>query len=106
MENDNLLIKTCPYCGETIEFDIFKDVVNIGEDSVGTKCSNCHKVIDITEEFNEIKFKLTPKGIMFTCLMEIPELFDLDVDLLSEYSNKVFKEFMERMEAAEYINKI
>ena len=51
MENDNLLTKTCPYCGETIEFDIFKDVVNIGEDSIGTKCSNCHKVIDVTEEF-------------------------------------------------------
>ena len=106
MENDNLLTKTCPYCGETIEFDIFKDVVDIGEDSIGTKCSNCHKVIDVTEEFDGIKFKLTPEGIMFTCLMKIPELSNLNDNLLSEYSNKVFKEFMEGMEVAGYINKI
>ena len=103
MENDDLLTKTCPYCGETIEFDIFKDVVDIGEDSIGTKCSNCHKVIDVTEEFDEIKFKLTPEGIMFTCLMKIPELSNLSDNLLSEYSNKVFKEFMEGMETAGYI---
>ena len=103
MENDDLLTKTCPYCGETIEFDIFKDVVNIGEDSVGTKCSNCHKVIDVTEEFDKLEIKLTPKGIMFACLMEIPELSDLNANLLSEYSDKVFKEFMEGMEIAGYI---
>ena len=103
MENDNLLTKTCPYCGETIEFDIFKDIVNIGEDSIGTKCSNCYKVIDVTEEFMESKFKLTPKGIMFACLIEIPELSNLNVNLLSEYSDKVFEEFMEGMKTAGYI---
>ena len=103
MENDDLLTKTCPYCGETIKFDIFKNVVNIGEDSIGTKCPNCHKVIDVTEEFDELEIKLTPKGIMFACLMEIPELSDLSSDLLSKYSNQVFEEFMEGMETAGYI---
>ena len=38
--------------------------------------------------------------------MKIPELSNLNNNLLSEYSNKVFKEFMEGMEVAGYINKI